>query len=223
MRGRWGHVAVLAAIGSACLAGCSTGRAPVFHPAGVALSASSPPSVAGSGPAATYPPGVHRFPLPASLRVVFDSPLPSGKTAAAIVVADENYQLAFYSAMAAGPKDHSYARYTSPLPFGNTDSQLRWTEQDLAHYAKTHTTRLGTIVLSRIHITYRRGKGAVVRFCVNESKFKYLNTRTGKTQPPKHRYYLEDDSVDRQFGSTWVVTYSFDYFGKNKLAEGCRP
>jgi hypothetical protein len=201
---------------AACLlsaAACGSTTAATFRPAG--------PSAPAATSAASAAPGLQAFPLPASLRVEFDTPVPADQVQAAIVVADENYELAFYYSLSTGGKDHSYTRYASAVPQVGNESLAQFTQQDIAHYVTQHLSRSGTIRFFDGKVIEDRGSGAEVQYCVDESQFDSVNTLTGSTTPLKTPFYLEQDSLVREPDGSWLVTYTYGYYPPNQQAEGC--
>lgn len=213
---------LLAACGS--LAACGAGPAPAFHPAATATP-SRPASA--SAPAAG---GVRAFPFPAGLHVVFRGWRSANTADEAILTADENYQDAYYYAVSTRGKSHAYADFASALPLGGHESQAAWVRGLLTtYYLAQHQTRRGTIVFSRARVVRRfggpggPGQGAVLSFCVNRTRFRFRNTRTGASQPASHPYYLEKDSLSRRGGEPWLVTYSTSYYPPDTRAARCLP
>jgi hypothetical protein len=202
---------------AACLfsaAACGSSRVATFRPEGTIATAAAEPAQ-GSAP------GLQKFPLPASLQVVFDTPLPADQAQATIMVADENYQLAFYYSLSTGGKDRSYTRYASVIPQIGGESMAQFTQQDIAHYAASHLTRSGTIRFFDAKIVQDKGSGAEVQYCVDESQFDYVNTQTGRTTPLKNPYYLEQDSLVRESDGSWLVTFTYGYYPPNQQAAEC--
>jgi hypothetical protein len=203
---------------AACLlsaAACGSTKAAAFRPAGKPAAAA--PSAQPSAP------GLQAFPLPSSLRVEFDTAVPADPAQAAIMVADENYQLAFYYSLSTGGKDHSYTRYASAIPQVGNESLAQFTQQDIAHYATLHLSRSGTIRFFDGRVVEDKGAGAEVQYCVDESQFDSVNTLTGSTKPLNNPYYLEQDSLVREPDGSWLVTYTYGYYPPNQQAEGCMP
>jgi hypothetical protein len=203
---------------AACLlsaVACGSTKAETFRPAG--------PSAAAAPAAQPSAPGLQAFPLPSSLRVEFDTPVPADQAQAAIMVADENYQLAFYYSLSTGGKDHSYTRYASAIPQVGNESLAQFTQQDIAHYAAQHLSRSGTIRFFDGKVVENKGSGAEVQYCVDESQFDSVNTLTGGTTPLNNPYYLEQDSLVREPDGSWLVTYTYGYYPPNQQAEGCMP
>jgi hypothetical protein len=203
---------------AACLlsaAACGSTKAAAFRPAGhpTAAAPAAQPSA----------PGLQAFPLPSSLRVEFDTAVPADQAQAAIMVADENYQLAFYYSLSTGGKDHSYTRYASAIPQVGNESLAQFTQQDIAHYATQHLSRSGTIRFFDGKVVEDKGAGAEVQYCVDESQFDSVNTLTGSTKPLNNPYYLEQDSLVREPDGSWLVTYTYGYYPPNQEAEGCMP
>jgi hypothetical protein len=208
---------VRACLIGACLIGataCGSTTAATFRPAGK-IATGAPAEAQESGPR------LQKFPLPASLQVEFDTPLPADQAQAAIMVADENYQLAFYYSLSTGGKDRSYTEYASAIPQIGNESLAQFTQQDIAHYATEHVSRSGTIRFFDARIVLDKGAGAEVQYCVDESQFNSVNTQTGSTTPLKNPYYLEQDSLVRESDGSWLVTYTYGYYPPNQQAEAC--
>lgn len=215
-------MALLAGLAPLAACGGAGASAGTFHPEGAA--ATAPPA----HPAAA---GLQRFPFPASLRVVFETPLPANQRLAAAVLADENYQLAYYYSLYTKGRDTSYARYASLLPPAGLSrsgapvgiSLFAFTKQDIARQVARHETRTGTIRFFGARIAHDFGRSVDFQYCVDESKLPYANTRTGHLTSSPHPYYLEDDAIGEQAGTVWQVTYTYTYYPPNKFAEECRP
>lgn len=195
---------------------CGSGTAATFRPAGKIATSAPAPAQAGA-------PGLQAFPLPPSLRVVLDTPLPADQAQAAIMVADENYQLAFYYSLSTGGKDRTYTRYASAIPQGGGGSLAQFTQQDIAHYAAGHLSRSGTIRFFDGKLIEDKGAGAELQYCVDQSQFDSVNTQTGSTTPLKNPYYLEQDSLVRESDGSWLVTYTYGYYLPNQHAQECVP
>jgi hypothetical protein len=193
---------------------CGSTRAATFRPEGKIATAT--PALA-QGPA----PGLRTFPLPASLRVAFDTPLPADRARAAIMVADENYQLAFYFSLSTSGKDRSYTRYASAIPQAGNESLAQFTAQDIEHYTAEHLSRNGTIRFFDAKVVQDKGSGAVLQYCVDQSQFDSVNTQTGSTTPLKNPFYLEQDSLVLESDGSWLVTYTYGYYPPNQQAEEC--
>ena len=196
------------------VAACGAATVATFRPEG---------KIATGAPAQAQPsgPGLEKFPLPASLQVVFDTPLPADQAQAAIMVADENYQLAFYYSLSTGGKDRSYTEYASAITQIGSESLAQFTQQDIAHYATTHVSRRGTIRFFDAKVVQDKGSGAEVEYCVDESQFDSVNTQTGSTTPLKNPYYLEQDSLVRESDGSWLLTYTYGYYPPNQQAQAC--
>ena len=218
MGSRRAPAAILAAcLLSACLlaiAACGSTKAATFRPEGK-IATAAPPAAQESEP------GLQKFPWPASLQVVFDTPLPADQAQAAIMVADENYQLAFYYSLSTGGKDRSYTRYANAIPQIGGESMAQFTQQDIAHYAAEHVSRSGTIRFFDTKIVQDKGSGAEVQYCVDQSQFDSVNAQNGSTTPLKNPYYLEQDSLVRESDGSWLVTYTYGYYPPNQQAEVC--
>jgi hypothetical protein len=188
-------------------------------------------SAATAGTSRAASPALAAFPFPADLHVVFQTPLPADRRLAAAVLADEDYQLAYYYSLSTRGRDTSYARYASVLPPAGLSpagaavaiSLFAFTKHDIARQVARHETRTGTIRFFAASVAHDFGKSVDFRYCVDESKLSYLNTRTGRVTPSTHPYYLEDDAIGQQAGTVWQVTYTFTYYPPNQFAEECRP
>jgi hypothetical protein len=215
-------IALLAGLAPLAACGGAGARTGTFHPEGAAA------TTAPAQPATT---SLQRFPLPANLRVVFETPLPTDQRLAAAVRTDENYQLAYYYSLYTKGKDTSYARYASVLPPAGESrsgalvgiSLFAFTKRDIARQVARHETRTGTIRFFGARIAHDFGRSIDFRYCVDESQLPYADTRTGHLTPSPHPYYLEDDAVGEQAGTIWQVTYTYAYYPPNQLAEECRP
>jgi hypothetical protein len=137
------------------------------------------------------------------------------------MVADENYQLAFYYSLSTAGKDRSYTHYASAIPQIGSQSLAQFTEQDIARYATEHVSRSGTIRFFDAKVVQVKGAGAEVQYCVDESQFDSVNTQNGSTAPLNNPYYLEQDSLVRESDGSWLVTYTYGYYPPNQQAEEC--
>jgi hypothetical protein len=217
-------ILVSACLRRACLLGvcllavaaCGSTKAGTFRPAGQIASA------APAGPAQASAPGLAKFPFPASMQIVFDTALPANQVQEAIMVADENYQLAFYYSLSTGGKDRSYTRYASAVTQPGGQSMLQFTQQDIARDAASRLSRSGTIRFFNATLVKDYGSGAEVQYCVDESQFHSINTRTGSATPSKNPHYLEQDSLVREPDGSWLVTYTYGYYPPNQQAEECQ-
>jgi hypothetical protein len=79
----------LMAVALMAVAGCGSPAPGRFHPGGGASGAGD----------ATPVPSVSSVPFPASVQFSFETPLPADAGQAAVVVTDEDYQLAYYPAI----------------------------------------------------------------------------------------------------------------------------
>jgi hypothetical protein len=202
----------IAAVALTCLAACGTAAPQAFHPAGGDLTAAP-------GPAATAP---ARFPFPADVHFVFTSPLPSGPAAASAVLADENFQLAYYYAIYSQGKDRRYAAY-----IGNR-LLLGSVQMTLAKEAAAHEGFTGTIVFSLAAVQPAPWAGQLaVSNCVDNSKLLDTDIRTGKIRrisaPAGHSHFLESDILASQKGGPWRVVGTDVTYYPHGQAKECAP
>jgi hypothetical protein len=207
--------AVFAAVVLTLLAACGTAApaAQAFHPAG------SDPTGASGRPAAAAP---AQFPFPADVHFGFTSPLPPDPAQAGAVLADENFQLAYYYAIYSQGKDHRYAAYiANRLLLGSV-------QETLAKEAAAHEGFTGTIVFSGTVVQPAPWAGQLtVSSCVDSSRLLDTDIRTGKIRrtsaPAGHGHFLESDILARQKGGPWRVVGTDVTYYPHGQAKECTP
>jgi hypothetical protein len=195
------------------LAACGTATTQAFHPAGGDLTGAS------SQPVATAP---AQFPFPADVHFDFTSPLPSDPAQAGAVLADENFQLAYYYAIYSQGKDLRYAGY-----IGNR-LLLGSVQETLAREAAAHEGFTGTIVFSGTTVQPAPWAGQLtVSSCVDSSRLLDTDIRTGKLRrtsaPAGHGHFLESDILARQKGGRWRVVGTDVTYYPHGQAKECTP
>ena len=196
-----------------CLAACGTATPQAFHPAGGELTV-GPGQPAASAPA--------QFPFPADVHFDFASPLPSDPAQAGAVLADENFQLAYYYAIYSQGKDHRYAAY-----IGNR-LLLGSVQVTLAKEAAAHEGFTGTIVFSGAAVQPAPWAGELtVSNCVDSSRLLDTDITTGRirrSQAPADRgHFLESDILARQKGGPWRVVGTDVTYYPHGQAKECTP
>jgi len=200
------------ACAAACLAACGTATSQAFHPAG--------DLTAGPGqPAVTAP---ARFPFPADVHFDFTSPLPSDRAQAGAVLADENFQLAYYYAIYSQGSDHRYEAY-----IGNR-LLLGSVQETLAKEATAHEGFTGTIVFSATAVAPAPWAGELtVSSCVDNSRLLDTDIRTGQVRrgsaPAAHSHFLESDILARKAGGPWRVVGTGVTYYPHGQAKECAP
>ncbi len=201
-----------AAVALTCLAACGTAAPQAFHPAGGDLTAAP-------NPVATAP---AQFPFPPDVHFGFTSPLPPDPTQAGAVLADENFQLAYYYAIYSQGKDHRYTAY-----IGNR-LLLGSVQETLAREAALHEGFTGTIVFSRTAVQPAAWAGQLtVSSGVDRPRLLDTAIRTGKARrggaAAGQSYFLESDILARQKGGPWRVMGTDVTYYPHGQAKECAP
>jgi len=203
--------AALACVAVTCLAACGSGAAPAFHPAGSALSSGHGQSAASV---------LHRFPFPADVHFQFDSPLPVDPAQAAVVITDENFQLAYYYGIYSQGKDHRYAAYIGDRMI------LASVRVTLARESAAHEGFTGAIRFydTSVQPTAWPGEQAVTS-CVDSSRLLDTDIRTGEIRSRSSsgaRHFLQSDILAKRGGIWRVVGTSVTYYPHGQAKE-CKP
>ena len=203
----------LAWLSLAWLAACGNAKAPTFHPAGALPSA--------HGQAANQ--GLVRFPFPSDVRFEFDSALPSDPVQAAAVIADENFQLAYYYAIYSQGTDHRYGSYIADRMV------LASVQETLAREAAAHEGFTGTIRFYNTTVQPASWPSEqTVTSCVDNSRLLDTDSRTGRVRPRSpsgpagHSHFLQSDILAKRGGSWRVVGTSVTYYPHGQAKE-CMP
>jgi hypothetical protein len=215
-RRRTGNVvgaAAVAAVALTCLAACGAATSQAFHPAGGDLTA---------GPGQPTATALAKFPFPADVHFDFTSPLPSDRAQAGAVVADENFQLAYYYAIYSQGKDHRYTAY-----IGNR-LLLGSVQETLAKEAAAHEGFTGTIVFSDTAVQPAPWAGELtVSSCVDNSQLLDTDIRTGQIRRSSatagHSHFLESDILARKTGGPWRVVGTGVTYYPHGQAKECTP
>jgi hypothetical protein len=214
---RNGTGTILGAVAGAALtflAACGTAASPAFHPAGEA------PAVAGRSEPGQ--PGLLRFPFPSDIHFEFDSPLPSSPPQAAAVIADENFQLAYYYGIYSQGTDLRYRAYIAD------QKVLASVEETLAGQAAVHEGFTGTIRFYNTTVQPAAWAGElVVASCVDSSRLFDTDIRTGRLRPARpgaagRSHFLESDILAKRGGHWRIVGTGVTYYPRGQAKE-CTP
>jgi hypothetical protein len=196
-----------------CLTACGTATSPAFRPAG-GNPAAGPGQLAATAPA--------RFPFPPDVHFEFTSPLPPDARQAGAVLADENFQLAYYYAIYAQGRDHRYEAY-----IGNR-LLLGSVRETLAKEAAAHEGFTGTIVFSAVAVQPAPWAGELtVSSCVDNSQLFDTDIRTGKIRgsgaAAGRSHFLESDILAARGGGAWRVVGTGVTYYPHGQAKECTP
>jgi hypothetical protein len=216
MGGRRRSAAILAASVVAGVAGCGSGGAGVFHPAG---SLSAQPGQAAPAPTAA----VQRFggfTFPAGVSIDFTSPAPADASQRAIVAGYQDYVLSMWAAVLTHGKNTAYSNHAG----GNA---LTFVTREVGRYRSPGRTVRGTIRYSGTKVTnVYFGNGASLSSCVDAAAFHDVNAQTGAKMgpalPARPVRYLETVSEGRRSDGTWFVNRSVTYPASGAQGAMCR-
>jgi phage gpG-like protein len=216
MGGRRRSAAILAVSVVIGVAGCGSGSAGVFHPAG---SLSAQPGQAAPAPTSA----VQRFggfTFPAGVSIDFASPAPADASQRAIIAGYQDYVLSMWAGVLTHGKNTTYAKQAE----GNA---LTFVTRQVARYRSPGRTVRGTIRYSATKITnVYFGNGASVSSCVDAAAFHDVNAQTGAkvgpALPARPVRYLETVSEGRRSDGTWFVNRSVTYPAARAQGAMCR-
>jgi len=216
MGGRRLSAAILAAGVVAGVAGCGSGGAGVFHPAGSLLARPGQ-----TAPAPTS--AVQRFggfTFPAGVSIDFTSPAPADASQRAIVAGYQDYVLSMWAGVLTHGKNTAYSNQAE----GNA---LTFVTREVARYRSPARTVRGTIRYSGTKVTnVYFGNGASLSSCVDAAAFHDVNTQTGAkvgaALPARPVRYLETVSEGRRSDGSWFVNRSVTYPASATQGAMCR-
>jgi hypothetical protein len=212
---RW-SAAILAASVVAGVAGCGSGGAGVFHPAG---SLSAQPGQAAHAPTAA----VQRFgsfTFPAGVSIDFTSPAPADASQRAIVAGYQDYVLSMWAGVLTHGKNTAYSNQAG-------GDALSFVTREVARYRSPARTVRGTIRYSGTKVTnVYFGNGASLSSCVDATAFHDVNaqtgTKVGPALPARPVRFLETVSEGRRSDGTWFVNRSVTYPVSGAQGAMCR-
>lgn len=212
---RLGIGLVLAA--AVLVAGCASsgGTAPPFKPEG----ASDP----GSAPAASAASSVVRFPFGAGVHFQFQTSLPTDPDEQAAVIADRDFQLAYYYAIYSGGASKAVYQYIpSPSTAIRTDVFDSISSQ-------RGTTFTGTLLIYRTTVETTPGASddLTVTSCYDSAKQTTLYRSTGEPLPgqnqiPQDNMFTESDTWMPVNGG-WELAGIVHETYPHGVAKGCYP
>ncbi len=201
--------AAIVPVALTCLVACGS-AAPVFHPAG---EATAPGQIE---PAQSL---LARFPFPPDVHFEFASPLPSDPVRAAVVIADEDFQLAYYYGIYSQGKDHRYRAYIADA------TMLASVEETLVGEAAAHEGFTGTIRFFDAFVRPAPWAGEqTVASCVDTSRLLDTDIRTGTVKPARpgtagRSVFLESDILAKRGGHWRVVGADVTYYPHGQAKE----
>jgi hypothetical protein len=221
MRRQWiGTVlAATALLGSALgVTGCgASSRAGTFVPRG-----SAAPAPSSSGPAG---PGLVHFPFPASVHIEFQTPPPASSPQRAVVLTDEDFQLAYYWSLYSEGGNQRFARYIA------SPTVLSAVQASVAQNFAEHERIRGTLRIYRTTVAQVAGaagapSGLAVSFCGDNSQLASVSARTGAVVPDQtpavQHWFSQTDSYIARHGS-WVLASISTVFYPAGPAKECKP
>ena len=196
--------AVICVAGAGLLCGCGGGApapaAATFVPKGGATSAA--PSQPAS--AATVS-GLQNFAFPSSIKIQFQTPLPASGPQRSAVIAYENYIDSMWHAVYTHGADTSYQKYV----YGNA---LSFAQQEIRFFTKGDNQLRGTLTYYNITVPQVfYSAGAVVSSCVDASKMKFVEERTGTIGTlfsSAYFHYLEQVGTGTTRDGFWIVNHT---------------
>jgi hypothetical protein len=204
------------------LTACATGNS------SPALSGSTAPprgdsATAVSSAAAATTSRLTHFPFPASVHFEFQTPLPAAPQDAAAVVAEDDYQLAYFYAIYSDAKDMSVLSYVYSLAKSVRSATFTSVEN-----AKSRSFT-GTMRIYDTIVQPRRGgaREVTVSSCYNSTAFYSTDRSTGQILPgqsnaPDQNIYVENDVLVPVNGTWKIVGTSHAYY-PHGAAKGCYP
>jgi hypothetical protein len=204
--------AALAAVALACLTACGTAASPqTFRPAG------GDPAAGQGGPGP-----VAHFPFPADVHFDFATPLPPDPAQAAAVVADQNFQLAYYYGIYSQGRDRRYSAYIGDR------LELATVQETIAQEVAVHEGFTGTIVFYDTTVQSAAWKGRLtVSSCVDNSRLLDTDIRTGQLRrghaAPDRSHFLESDILASRAGGDWRVVGTGVTYYPHGQAKECAP
>jgi hypothetical protein len=217
-KGFIGTALVCAALLGVAACGSSSGPSGTFVPKG-----SLGPTSQSSADASVSIPGLVHFPFPASVHIVFETPLPADTQDASVVVTDENFQLAYYySLYSEGGNQHFGAYIASP-------TVLTAVEAAVAPNFTEHERIRGTLRIFGTTVSDVAGAPSdlAVSFCGDNSQLASVSARTGQivpdNTPADHHYFHQTDSYLPVSGGKWGLAAISTAFYPNGPAKECKP
>jgi hypothetical protein len=196
------------------LAACGTNATGQFHPAGSAPAA----------PTGSPAPTLASFPLPSSVHINFDTPLPLDPVQAKAVVTDEDFQLAYYYSLYSQGKDQRFAPYIA------SRTVLFSVQADVAQSAAKQESITGTVRFfnTTVQPTLGARGDLTVSSCGDDTQLLNTSGSTGQvvpdhTTPPDHHYFLQSDTYFPRNGGNWgLVAIALTYYPQGSAKE-CKP
>jgi hypothetical protein len=202
--------AAIVPVALTCLVACGTAAPPVFHPAGEA---------AAPGQGESAQPAAARFPFPADVHFEFDSPPPTDPDQAAAVIADEDFQLAYYYGIYSQGRDQHYRFYIAD------PKVLASVQETLASEAAAHEGFTGTIRFYDTSVQPAPWAGEqTAANCVDSSRLLDTDIRTGRVLPARpgaagRSLFLESDILAKRGGYWRVVGTDVTYYPDGQAKE----
>jgi hypothetical protein len=197
-------------------ASSSPGSAGSFAPGGGSAAAPSPTAAASTSALA-------HFAFPADVHFNFQTPLPADPQQAAAVVADDDYQLAYFYAIYSDAKDMSVLKYVDSLAKSVQTGTFTSVESAKAQ-SFTGTMR---VYDTTVQPTPGGGSEVTVSSCYNSTALHSTNRSTGQIVPgqsnaPDQNVYLESD-VLIPVGGSWKIAATSHVYYPHGAAKGCYP
>ena len=216
-KGRIGTALACAAL--AGVAGCGTSSSSVgtFVPKG-----SQAPGAQSSADTSVAVPGLAHFPFPPTVRVEFQTPLPTDPQDASVVVTDENFQQAYYYSLYSEGGNQHFAPYIA------SPTVLTAVQAAVAPNFAQHERIRGTLRIFNTSVSGVAGAPSdlAVTFCGDNSQLTSISAQTGQVVPDgsgKTHYFSQTDSYLPEKGGKWGLAAISTTFYPQGAAKECKP